>query len=84
MAQWSPVVGQPHRTSLFIGAVVIGVLTSPFAAVWTFALGVAALVAAVYAGRGRLDGAAGIFFIVAGGLVAGALPYLLVGLLDYR
>ena len=84
MAQTSPVVPVPHRTSLFVAALVVGVLTSPFAAVWTFALGLAGMVLAVLAGRGRLDGAAGVFFVVAGGLVAGALPYLVVGLLDYR
>ena len=84
MAHVPPVVPVPHRTSLFVGAVVAAVLLSPFAAVWTFTLGLAAMVAAVMAGRGRLDGAAGVFFVVAGGLVAGALPYLMVGLLDYR
>ena len=83
MAQVPPVVPVPHRTSLFVAAVVVGVLISPFAAVWTFALGLGLMLAAVFAGRGRLDGAAGIFFVIAGGLVAGALPYLMIGLLDY-
>jgi hypothetical protein len=84
MAHVPPVVPVPHRTSLFVVAVLVGVLVSPLAAVWTFGLGLAAMVAAVFAGRGRLDGAAGVFFVVAGGLVAGALPYLMVGLLHYR
>ena len=84
MAHVPPAMDVPHRTSLFVGAGVVAVLASPLAAVWTFALGLAAMVAAVLAGRGRLAGVAGIFFVVAGGLVAGALPYLLVGLLDYR
>jgi len=83
MAHSSP-VPVPHRTSLFVGAVVVGVLASPLAAVWTFALGLGLMLAAVFTGRGRLDGGAGVFFVVAGGLVAGALPYLLIGLLDYR
>ena len=84
MAQSSPVVPVPHRTSLFVAALVVGVLASPLAAVWTFALGLAAMVSAVLGGRGRLDGAAGVLFVVAGGLVAGAMPYLVIGLLDYR
>jgi hypothetical protein len=83
MAFSSPAVWHPHRTSLFVGAVVVGALTSPFAAVWTFVLGLGALLAAVFAGRGRLDGAAGACFIMGGGVLAGALPYLLLGLLQY-
>ena len=83
MAQSSPVVWHPHRTSLFVSGVVVGALTSPFAAVWTFALGLAAMLAAVFTGRGRLDGTAGAFFVIAGGLVAGSMPYLLLGLLQY-
>ena len=100
MAHSSSVAWHPHRTSFFVGAVAVGVLSSPFAALWTFVLGLAVMLAAVFtgrgrldgtagayfviAGRGRLDGAAGVFFVVAGGLVAGALPYLMVGLLHYR
>jgi hypothetical protein len=83
MAYSSPVVWHPHRTALFVAGVVVGVLTSPFAAVWTFVVGLVVMLAAVFIGRGRLDGAAGAFFAVAGGLVAGALPYLLLGLLQY-
>ncbi len=83
MAYSSPAAGLPHRTSLFVGSVVVGVLTSPFAAVWTFVLGLGVMLAAVFIGRGRLDGAAGAFFVIAGGLVAGTLPYLLLGLLQY-
>jgi hypothetical protein len=82
MAYPSPAVWHPHRTSFFVGAAVVGALTSPFAAVWTFALGLWTLVAAVFAGRGRLDGVAGACFVIGGGLVAGALPYLLLGLLQ--
>jgi energy-converting hydrogenase Eha subunit C len=84
MAHVPPVVPVPHRTSLFVGALVVAVLASPLAAVETFALGLAGMVTAVLGGRGRLDGVAGVAFVVAGGLVAGALPYLLVGFLDYR
>jgi hypothetical protein len=84
MAHVPPVVPVPHRTSLFVAALVVAVLASPLAAVWTFALGLAAMVSAVLGGRGRLDGAAGVVFVVAGGLVAGAMPYLVIGLLDYR
>ena len=84
MAHVPPVVPVPHRTSLFLGAVVVAVLASPLAAVWMFALGLGLMLVAVFAGRGRLDGAAGVFFVIAGGLVAGAMPYLLIGLLDYR
>ena len=82
MAYSSPAVWHPHRTSFFVGAAVVGALTSPFAAVWTFALGLGTLLAAVFTGRGRLDGAAGACFVIGGGLVAGALPYLLLGLLQ--
>jgi hypothetical protein len=83
MAQSSPVVWHPHRTSLFVSGVVVGALTSPFAAVWTFVLGLAVLLAAVFTGGGRLDGTAGAFFVIGGGLLAGALPYLMLGLLQY-
>ena len=77
-----PAMDVPHRTSLFVGAGVVAVLASPLAALWTFALGLAGMVAAVFTGRGRLDGAAGACFVIGGGLVAGALPYLLLGLLQ--
>jgi hypothetical protein len=83
MAHVPPVVPVPHRTSLFIAALVVAVLASPLAAVWIFALGLAAMVSAVFGGRGRLDGTAGVVFVVAGGLVAGAMPYLVIGLLAY-
>jgi hypothetical protein len=84
MANSSPAVWHPHRTSFFVGAAVVGALCSPFAAVWTFVLGLAVLLAAVFTGRGRLDGAAGACFVIGGGVVAGALPYLMLGLLQYR
>jgi hypothetical protein len=83
MAHSSSVAWHPHRTSFFVGAVAVGVLSSPFAAVWTFVLGLAVMLAAVFTGRGRLDGTAGAFFVIAGGLVAGSMPYLLLGLLQY-
>jgi len=83
MAHVPPAIDLPHRTSLFVGAVAVGALSSPFAAVWTFVLGLVGMLAAVFAGRGRLDGAAGATFVIGGGLIAGALPYLLLGLLQY-
>jgi hypothetical protein len=82
MAYSSPVVRHPHATPLFLCAAAVGALTSAFAAVGTFVLGLAVMLAAVYGGRGRLDGTAGAVFAVAGGLVAGSLPYLLLGLLE--
>ena len=83
MVHSSPVVWHPHRTSFFVTAAVVSLLISPFAAVWTFVLGLGALLTAVFTGRGRLDGTAGAVFVIAGGLVAGSLPYLILGLLQY-
>ena len=83
MAYSSPVVWHPHRTPFFVGAAVVGFLTSPFAAVWTFVLGLVAMLGAVFTGHGRLDGTAGASFVIGGGLVAGTLPYLVLGLLQY-
>jgi hypothetical protein len=83
MAQSSPVAWHPHRTSFLVGAAVVGALISPFAALETFALGLSVLLTAVFAGRGRLDGAAGAFFVIGGGLLAAALPFLVLALLEY-
>jgi hypothetical protein len=82
MAQSSVDPDRRHRTSWFLGAAAIGVLTSPFAAVWTAVLGLAVALLVGLAARGRLDGAAGAVVIVAAGLATGALPYLALGLLQ--
>jgi hypothetical protein len=82
MANSFPTASHHHRTSWFIAAAAIGLLTSPFAAVWTSALGLAGALLAAAAARGRMEGPAGAVVIVAAGLVAGAFPYLLLGLLQ--